>query len=149
MKIITQYQCEICGERYNDAQVAVRCEARGPANLDKWKPGLLWRYKWDKEKGGIFALAKVRISSYSRHRVNGSFWACRNWSTSLEGGDNLGDEGYCSGPELKNDFNSGITAADLELPEMKRMLSYLESVGIEPYVMVNGHSHPLTFVSEK
>lgn len=149
MKKIINYQCEVCGNIYETETDAVKCEKKGPVNLDKWKPGLLYRYIWNSEMGGIFALAHVRVSSYSKHNVVGSFWACRNWSSYIEGGDNLGPNFYCTGPELSDDFNSGITSADLELPEMGRMLEYLKSIGVEPYIMIGGHAHPLSFITEK
>jgi len=148
MKIINLYQCEICSAKYKDEADAIKCEKRGIPDAEKFRPGLLYRYRWDGDLGGIFALAKIYPQSNPHYYPRGGFWACRNWSSLTEGGDNL-ENGYCSGPDLGPHFNSKITASDLCLPEMERMLAHLKSVGIEPYIMIQGEPHPLSFINPK
>lgn len=134
MKIITQYECEICGKRHFDEEAVIECESQGAFDGSEYPAGLMFPY-FHSRLIGIFAFPKPpRPLTSDKHIGMSSYWACR-----VSGGDSLGDE-VCGGDYFRSnpeDFKRWLTVYHMkkdntECDEFKRMVEYLKSVNIQP-----------------
>lgn len=138
MKVITKYECEICGTQYKTKDRALQCEAKGDPNLNLLPKGLMFEYN---HHGycGIYAVGYVtKWNEGKSHLLHYNSWACR--APHLPG-DTLGQT--CGG-----DFYPGlekwkawkfISKEHVDGPEFKRMVTYIKSVGLIPrYYNENG-----------
>lgn len=136
MKTIIEYQCEICGEKYDDSYFALDCEKAGLPDTSKLPIGLMHECH---HHGfvGIFAIARVDQNNYSKHCLSIGFWACR----SNVHGDSLGEE-TCGGQDshVTTDEEGmkkyikwhSLTDSKVGCPEYERMVKYLKSQNIVP-----------------
>lgn len=145
MKVIIQYQCEICGKKHDSQELAKECEARGVFDNSIYPPGLMYPYRHH-DLIGIFAIPeKIPFYEGNKHLGNSASWACRNIAV----GDSLGDE-VCGGDFYRSDKESfsrwvahcHMTSEDMERKEFTRMVNFLRSVNIQPsYYDKNGKLH--------
>ena len=121
MKILTEYQCELCNMRYNDRGSAIRCEERGPGK--EYPIGCMYgnHEKGDMYEDITFAVALNRVEGHANW---GSSWACRDNGA----GDSLGLR-RCGGNSMRLNKHNGNL--DPTQPHFIRMIKYLRSEMIE------------------
>lgn len=134
MKIITQYQCEVCNKRHNTEQSAAACEARGTFDPSIYPKGLMYEYSHNGYVG-IFTHAEVACYPNDPHLGYAYNWACRDRTTN-HNGDSVGEE-KCGGNFMYTDVKAWsdrlfITKEKVNGPEFNRMVSFLKSEGITP-----------------
>lgn len=122
MKTIVYFECEICKQRYTDAQHAVMCEARGFA--EEYPRGLIFGSTRGFYKD-TFVIAKNCLNGHSN---SPALWAFRDTSA----GDSL---------SLKDTFRSNNSTqlrtedgANREHPTFKRAVRFLKRHNIVPLV---------------
>lgn len=136
MKIITEYQCEVCSKKYTSEKDAIQCESVGAFNSDKYTPGLMWEYH---HHGyiGIFCLPdKVAPYHRDKHLGSSASWACRSPAYN---GDSIGKE-QCGSNFFKSDNKSflnwinyhHITKDKVGCDEYNRMVAFLKTQNIQP-----------------
>lgn len=135
MKVIVEFQCEVCRKRYTSQEQAQACESKGKFDPSEYKIGTMFEYHRNGYVG-IFAVAKTESFSDNPHLGVLSMWACR---TNGYGGDSLGEEKRGSdfiesgpGEIVRWAKYHHITLKGLETPEFDRMVSYLRGAGITP-----------------
>jgi len=122
MKIITTYECEICGEHSNDMDRIKECEARGRSDYKKYPIGMIFCNASEKNYKDItFALTKTYANG---HFVGALWWACRDNSA----GDNAGKGAPLCGDSIFVINHYGIP--DPNHPTFKRMVKVLKKEGI-------------------
>lgn len=126
MKIVTEYQCEICGYKYDREEAAYRCEDRGPGR--EYPIGCIYG---DHRAGSIykditFAVAEnsVEVGTFTGHMNQGSSWACRDNGA----GDSLGVS-KCGGYSLH--LGKSAHNVDPSTPHFIRMMHWLRKNQIE------------------
>lgn len=148
MTTIIEYQCDICKQKYQTEQKALKCEEQGWFDESMYPAGLMWEHHHDGYVG-IFAFPEnvTRCTSmYSRGHLGASAhgtWACRAPGYP---GDSLGEERcggndyYRSDPENLERFREyHYIDKHLNGPEFRRMVKFLKSQGITPsYYDKNG-----------
>lgn len=136
MKVITQYQCEICKKRYDTEKQALACEARGVPDLNKYPIGLMYQYIMHGSFVGIFSIAKLEISD--SHTVSIASWAIRDSKVARY---SLGDqlvggsmEFMYTTPEALDSFIDFYKIEDkyVRSSEFKEMVEYLKKKKITP-----------------
>lgn len=84
MKVLKQYQCEICKRTYANRKNAIECESKGKPNIDRFPRFVIYQYKPDDFYAGMtFCFADW--AKYNTHYVVSNDWGCRNNGA----GDNL------------------------------------------------------------
>lgn len=139
MKVITEYECEICNHRYGIEKNAIYCESKGVFDGTLFPIGLMFEYH-DNGFVGIFSIAQITLSSsgYGKnHLGTGNYWACRIEQNAH--GDSIGDE-RCGGDYFQSNTEwvdnwiryHKITPEKIDSPEFKRMVKFLKSQHITP-----------------
>jgi hypothetical protein len=147
MKEKILYVCEICGDEYTTKESAISCEEKGVPDLSRLKPGLIYGDCNDS------MYPKIVFSVYPEyltkppiwgHYIYDSKWACRDNGA----GDSLG-ESKCGGNMFSVSHIPDYRKLDMTMPCFKRMVKYLESVNITPYVWdkENMRSIPLSEIN--
>ena len=130
MKVITEYQCEICRRTYPTKELAEECEKEGVFDISKYPIGLM--YSWHHNGYvGIFAINECIKSSASNHLGNISTWCYR---TKGYPPHTLGEHS-CSYPHyLKNSEQTILTIPKDEVgnKEFTNMVAYLKENSITP-----------------
>lgn len=136
MKVIIEYQCEICHKKYSYEQEAIDCEAKGEPVLNAYPIGLMYSY-YHHGYVGIFSIAEV-TKSMNSHAVSLSSWAVRTngyprytLDKDLCGGSN--DYCYTDEQSINNWIKyHNIPDKDVNNDEFKEMVKYLKSKNITP-----------------
>jgi hypothetical protein len=135
MKVIIQFQCEVCLKKYDSEEKAKECESRGVFDDSIYPRGLMFPFK-HQNMAAIFAIPeKIPPYVYDNHLGNSASWACRNTPV----GDTLGKE-QCGGHYYYSDKEGfsrwlahyHMTKKDMETKEFTRMVEYLKSIGVQP-----------------
>lgn len=141
MKVIIEYQCEICLKKYSTESEALKCESKGVFDGKNYPAGLMFEYTHSGYVG-IFAIPET-VQPYEMGRKWGdghlgksSYWACRDGKYSA---DSLGAE-RCGGDFFRSDNeyfkhwvnNHAISDKYVNGPEFTRMVEFLKSKGITP-----------------
>lgn len=124
MKTLTTYECEICGETYDEMKRAIQCEKEGIQ--EPFPVGLVFGNAKGFYKDITFCVAK---SKRVRHYLVNALWACRDNGA----GDSLG----------KDVCGDGHSTPNLELPDrahptFRRMIAYLKKRKIKPLMYQRG-----------
>ena len=116
-KIITQYQCEICKERYEKEPDAIECESKGIPDLISI--GTIFSMGVGDM---VFAVIKQLPNQYGHHHGYLT-WGCRD----TDAGDNAEGEHFCG-------FESWdkIYPPNKKIPAYKRMIKALQKTKIKP-----------------
>jgi len=96
MKVITLYQCEICGKKHEDKETAISCEGEGTFDPKQYPIGTMFEYHHH-DYVGAFAIAHCVPFENNPHLGSINFWACR--VTSM--GDSLGSQ-KCGGDLVRS-----------------------------------------------
>ena len=131
MKTITEYQCEVCRNRYNTKEQAENCEKEGVFDTSNYPIGLM--YSWHHNGYvGIFAVNECTEFLQNKHLGNISTWCYR---TKGYPPFTL-DENSCSYPYLlrNSDVSSSLSIPKEEVgnEEFTKMVKYLKDKGITP-----------------
>lgn len=126
MKVIpVQYQCEICGAKYNLERNALHCEAQVIPN---YTIGLIFGDASDATNHHSHNLTFC-VAEYStdKHQNDSALWACRDNGA----GDSLGTE-LCGGMGLHLVKHDAVK--DFWQPTFQRMVAYLSTIDVTPLV---------------
>jgi hypothetical protein len=131
---LTTYQCEICGDKFREAEHALACEAKGVFDRSKCYPvGMILA---SNGPGDLYEKMTFSVASYGeangKHSAYFSMWACRDESGY---GDSLWEQ--TCGCHDHHDLNSHYANIDHTRPSFQRMMTYLKSRGI-PVTVWNG-----------
>lgn len=164
MKIITQYQCEICGKPHETEDAARECESKGTFDVTPFKIGILWPHN---HHGfvGIFSFGDPRKYAGDPHIGETSYLAFR--TPKFAGGmDSTFENGLCGGDFLssyngntpfRHFFGIGEPHWDgrwmrpeyLKTPEFIRACRYMVEHGIQPrYVTESGETVDVVLTAE-
>jgi hypothetical protein len=136
MKIITEYQCEICHKKHAIASLAMACEAQGFFDSSKYPIGLMFPY-YHNGYTGIFSIANYeRTYICNAHMGSSTYWAAR---ANERIGDSLDTE-TCGGSFLRSDdvnFKQWVSIYHMRQwhignKEYVRMATWLTSKGFRP-----------------
>lgn len=158
MTTIIQYQCDICGKRYQSEDDARECESRGEFDVTPFKIGILFPYNHNGFVG-IFAIANPSKYANDPHIGETGYLAFRK-KEFAGGTDSTFENGLCGhqflspAPEHGNDafhhfFGIGekhwagrwMRPEHIGIPEFVRACRYLVEHGIQPrYVTESGET---------
>lgn len=122
MKIL--YMCEICQNRYDIKEEALACESR---TIPNYTIGLIYGDATGEshhDKDMTFCVAEYRTTRH--YNISGS-WACRDNGC----GDSLGNELCGNGILHLTEYDA---VKDFNHPTFKRMVAWLKSMDVQPFV---------------
>lgn len=132
MKVIVEYQCEICKKKYEQKDNALECEGKGIADENNMDfIGLMYEHVHNGYVG-IFAIGRIS-KSYNPHQLEFSSWAFRCDPYPLRTiDDNFCGSGSDYVPKDISNFYGKITKSKVGNREFNLMVDYLKSKGIQP-----------------